>query len=142
MKVGPEKPARASASTSESLVSVAPSPIQGQGLFARQTIRPRQRVIEYIGQKINKGESLLRCQNNNPFIFYLNARYDLDGGVAWYKGEKPSFLNGGTREPVTSGGVSLRTNLLGFAVAQIDYARPFDRPGRGWVWGFSLTPGF
>ena len=37
---------------------------------------------------------------------------------------------------------TLRTNLLGFAVAQIDYAHPFDRPGRGWVWGFSLTPGF
>jgi hypothetical protein len=31
---------------------------------------------------------------------------------------------------------------MGFAVAQIDYARPFDRPGRGWIWGFSLTPGF
>ena len=46
-----------------------------------------------------------------------------------------------TREPVTSGGMSLRANLLGFAVAQIDYARPFDRPGRGWMWGFSLTPG-
>ena len=72
----------------------------------------------------------------------VEVAFFLDGGVAWYKGEKPSFVNGGTREPVTSGGVSLRTNLLGFAVAQIDYARPFDRPGRGWVWGFSLTPGF
>ncbi len=72
----------------------------------------------------------------------VEVAFFVDGGVAWNRGQKPSFLNGGTREPVTSGGITLRTNLLGFAVAQIDYARPFDRPGRGWVWGFSLTPGF
>src|SRR5918999_519076 len=72
----------------------------------------------------------------------VEVAFFLDGGVTWKKGQKPSFLNGGTREPVTSGGISLRTNLLGFATAQIDYARPFDRPGRGWIWGFSLTPGF
>ena len=72
----------------------------------------------------------------------VEVAFFLDGGVTWNKGQKPSFFNGGTREPVTSGGVSLRTNLLGFATAQIDYARPFDRPGRGWIWGFSLTPGF
>ena len=72
----------------------------------------------------------------------VEVAFFLDGGVTWNKGQKPSFFNGGTREPVTSGGITLRTNLLGFAVAQIDYARPFDRPGRGWIWGFSLTPGF
>jgi outer membrane protein assembly factor BamA len=71
----------------------------------------------------------------------LEVAFFLDGGVTWNKGQKPSFFNG-TREPVTSGGISLRTNLMGFAVVQVDYARPFDRPGRGWVWGFSLTPGF
>lgn len=72
----------------------------------------------------------------------VEVAFFLDGGVTWNKGQRPSFFNGGTREPVTSGGITLRTNLLGFAVAQIDYARPFDRPGRGWIWGFSLTPGF
>ena len=72
----------------------------------------------------------------------VEVAFFLDGGVTWNKGQKPSFFNGGTREPVTSGGISLRTSLLGFAIAQIDYARPFDRPGRGWIWGFSLTPGF
>jgi Tol biopolymer transport system component len=71
----------------------------------------------------------------------VEVAFFLDGGVTWNKGSKPSFFNG-TREPVSSGGISLRTNLMGFAVAQIDYARPFDRPGRGWIWGFSLTPGF
>jgi Tol biopolymer transport system component len=72
----------------------------------------------------------------------VEVAFFLDSGVTWNKGDKPSFFNGGTREPVSSGGISLRTNLMGFAVAQIDYARPFDRPGRGWIWGFSLTPGF
>ena len=71
----------------------------------------------------------------------VEVAFFLDGGVTWTKTTKPSFFNG-TREPVSSGGISLRTNLLGFAVAQIDFARPFDRPGRGWIWGFSLTPGF
>jgi hypothetical protein len=72
----------------------------------------------------------------------VEVAFFLDGGVTWNRGQKPSFFSGGTREPVTSGGITLRANLMGFAVAQIDYARPFDRPGRGWIWGFSLTPGF
>jgi WD40-like Beta Propeller Repeat/Family of unknown function (DUF6055) len=72
----------------------------------------------------------------------VEVAFFLDGGVTWNRGQKPSFFNGGTRDPVTSGGITLRTSLLGFAIAQIDYARPFDRPGRGWIWGFSLTPGF
>ena len=72
----------------------------------------------------------------------VEVAFFLDGGVTWNRGQKPSLFNGGTREPVSSGGVSLRTSLLGFATAQIDYARPFNRPGRGWIWGFSLTPGF
>jgi len=71
----------------------------------------------------------------------VEVAFFLDSGVTWNKGQKPSFFNG-TREPVSSGGISLRTSLMGFAIAQIDYARPFDRGGRGWIWGFSLTPGF
>jgi hypothetical protein len=38
--------------------------------------------------------------------------------------------------------VALRANLLGFAVAEFDYVRPFDRTRRGWIWQFGLTPGF
>jgi hypothetical protein len=36
----------------------------------------------------------------------------------------------------------MRINVLGFAVAEIDYVRPLDRPGRGWLWQFNLRPGF
>jgi WD40 repeat protein len=64
-----------------------------------------------------------------------------DAGVAWTSASRPSFLDG-DRDPISSAGLSLRVNIFGFAVAQIDLARPFQRQGRGFLWGFSLTPGF
>jgi Tol biopolymer transport system component len=64
-----------------------------------------------------------------------------DAGVAWNRGERPKWF-GGSREGVTSAGFLVRVNVLGFAIAQIDYAKPFERSRRGWVWQFSLSPGF
>jgi hypothetical protein len=64
-----------------------------------------------------------------------------DGGVAWTSADKP-VLFGGSREAIASTGVTFRVNLFGFAVGQIDFARPLQRPGRGWLFEFSLTPGF
>jgi len=64
-----------------------------------------------------------------------------DIGVAWSAGQRPDFT-GPDRRSVSSAGISLRANLLGFAVAQFDFARPFQRPGKGWVFQFSLMPGF
>jgi hypothetical protein len=49
---------------------------------------------------------------------------------------------GGDQKPVSSYGAVMRINLLGFAVAEIDYVRPLNRPGRGWMWQFNLMPGF
>jgi outer membrane protein assembly factor BamA len=64
-----------------------------------------------------------------------------DAGVAWNSGEKPSFL-GGTRQGVSSAGVTFRVNLLGFAVGEFDFSHPFQREGRGWIFQFNLSPGF
>ena len=64
-----------------------------------------------------------------------------DGGVAWNRGEKPSFL-GGSREGVSSAGVTFRVNLLGFAIGQFDFSRPFQRSTRGWIFQFNLSPGY
>ena len=64
-----------------------------------------------------------------------------DAGVAWDSTNKPDIF-GGSREAVSSAGVTLRANALGFAVLQFDFARPFQRPGKGWVFQFSLAPGF
>jgi Tol biopolymer transport system component len=64
-----------------------------------------------------------------------------DGGVAWNSGEKPSLF-GGSREGISSAGLALRANLFGYAVGQLDFSRPFQRPGSGWVVQFNLSPGF
>ncbi|MGE3510618.1 MAG: peptidase S9 [Vicinamibacterales bacterium] len=64
-----------------------------------------------------------------------------DGGVAWNGGERPSFL-GGDRHGVSSLGVALRANLMGFAIGEFAFSRPQQRPGRGWMFQFNLSPGF
>jgi hypothetical protein len=71
----------------------------------------------------------------------VEVAFFADGGVAWTSSQLPS-LAGGDRKPISSTGVSLRANVFGFAVAQVDFAYPLQRPGRGWVWAFNLMPGF
>lgn len=65
----------------------------------------------------------------------------LDGGVAWSRGDKPSLF-GGHRDGVSSAGFTVRANLFGFAIGEFDFARPLQRPGKGWVFQFNLAPGF
>lgn len=67
-----------------------------------------------------------------------------DAGVAWSDSStatKAWFL-GGDRNLVSSAGVGLRFNLLGFAIAEIDRVYPFDRPNKGWYWQFAFTQAF
>ena len=64
-----------------------------------------------------------------------------DSGVAWDRTTRPGF-SAADRQPVVSVGAAMRINVLGFAIAEIDYVRPLDRPGRGWLWQFNLRPGF
>ncbi len=64
-----------------------------------------------------------------------------DAGVAWTKQEEASFL-GGDRDFVTSYGFMLRFNLFGFAIMELDYVKPLDRPNTNWRWQFNFTPGF
>jgi hypothetical protein len=64
-----------------------------------------------------------------------------DTGIAWTSDLKPSFL-GGDRDWVRSVGAAFRINAFGYAIAELDYVRPIDRPDRGWFWQFNLTPGF
>lgn len=62
---------------------VAKSPIHGFGLFAARKIQPGERLLEYVGEKISKTESLRRCIGGNNFICDLGERFDLDGNVNW-----------------------------------------------------------
>jgi hypothetical protein len=73
--------------------------------------------------------------------FPIEAAFFADAGVAWYQGEDPTIL-GGSRSAISSAGVALRINLLGFAIGEIDLVHPFQRPGKGTFVQFSLTPGF
>ena len=46
------------------------------------------------------------------------------------------------RIPVFSTGVSMRFNLMGYAILEAYAAHPFQRPTKNWVWGFQLAPGW
>jgi SET domain-containing protein len=60
-----------------------PSAIHGTGVFARADISAEARVIEYIGERISKDESLRRRQVDNFFIFIVTDEFDIDGVVDW-----------------------------------------------------------
>lgn len=81
---------------------------------------------------------------NLPYL-PLEVSPFLDAGVAWSKGNNPQWRfdqNTTERVPVFSAGVTARLNVLGYAVVELFYAKPFQRPGRGNVFGFQLAPGW
>ena len=68
------------------------SNVHGSGLFASQDIKKNSQVIEYIGDKVTKKEGDKRADkqinkakknknNGMVYVFELNKRYDIDGGV-------------------------------------------------------------
>lgn len=94
---------------------------------------------------------------NFPFLPTELSAF-VDAGVAWTSG-KPcadgtaptvgcapvwKWETGMTNErtPVVSTGVSARFNVLGFVIAEVYYAYPFQRPRKGWHLGFQLAPGW
>lgn len=72
------------------LIEIRDSPIHGRGGFARRFIPAGTRVVEYVGRKITKAESLRCCQANNEYVFHWNDDFDLDGNVPW---NPARFLN-------------------------------------------------
>jgi outer membrane protein assembly factor BamA len=64
-----------------------------------------------------------------------------DAGVAWLSGSRPALF-GGERQLVKSLGGTARLNLFGFAVLQLDYVKPLDRPGKNAYFTFNLLSGF
>jgi len=74
----------------EPVYQIGSSSIDGLGLFAQRDISGGQVVLEYSGERISKTESIQRCAQGNPFIFYLNEQFDLDGNV---ESNPARFLN-------------------------------------------------
>jgi uncharacterized protein len=72
------------------LVIFKSSAIHGIGGFARNDVAAGTRVIEYVGEKITKQESLARCERSNEYIFAIDDAHDLDGNVDW---NPARFLN-------------------------------------------------
>ena len=77
----------------------------------------------------------------SPMVPPVEIAAFYDAGVAWNEADKARFL-GGDRNGVSSYGGAFRLNLLGFAVAEISYVHPNDRPVKGAYWVFALQPGF
>jgi Tol biopolymer transport system component len=71
----------------------------------------------------------------------IEAALFADGGLARCPGNHPTFCVG-DNQAVYSTGAALRVNVLGYAVAEIDFVKPFQRPDKGWYLELSLTPGF
>jgi len=82
---------------------------------------------------------------NVPFLPLTLAPF-VDAGVAWTGSTSPSLSSNNTntnyRTPVVSTGLSARFNVLGYAILESYIAHPFQRPGKSWIWGFQLVPGW
>jgi len=64
-----------------------------------------------------------------------------DAGIAWTRRDEARFL-GGQRSFVRSVGAVARFNLFGYAVLEMNFVRPLDRPRKDWQWQFNIRPGF
>ncbi len=68
-----------------------------------------------------------------------------DAGLAWDADNPPTLewsRSSTERVPVVSSGVSARFNVLGFLILEAYYAYPWQRPEKGWHWGFQIAPGW
>lgn len=109
------------------LIHFKQSPIHGWGGFARVDIAADTRVIEYVGERIDKLESTRRCQANNNYIFALDDDFDLDGNVAW---NPARFLNHSCSPNCdaewTDGHIWIVTNRLVRAGEEITFDYGYD----------------
>tara|TARA_Y100000590_G_C15450804_1_gene912615 strand:- start:429 stop:902 length:474 start_codon:yes stop_codon:yes gene_type:complete len=70
------------------LYKVKKSNIDKRGLYAKKNIKPRTRIIEYIGKLITKKETEKNTKFDNSkdiYLFNVNSKYDLDGDYHWNK---------------------------------------------------------
>jgi Tol biopolymer transport system component/uncharacterized protein YcfJ len=83
----------------------------------------------------------------------IELAFFADGGLAWNSLKQATVATtilGNSQQPhpfdwhdgVTSAGVALRVNFFGYAAGEFSFAHPFQRPGRGWIFQFNLSPGY
>ena len=69
-----------------------------------------------------------------------------DIGIAW-DDENPVdswkfSTSSAARIPLVSSGLSARMNILGILILEAYYGFPWQRPDKGWHWGFNMAPGW
>ena len=66
-------------------------------------------------------------------------------GLAWDETRPATFAwerDTSNRVPVAASGFSARANLMGILILEAYYAYPWQRPLKGWHWGFNIAPGW
>ncbi len=78
-----------------------------------------------------------------PFIPTEVAAF-VDAGLAYDSTDEVDFTWSTSRTagrvPVVSTGLTARMNVLGVLILEAYYAYPFQRPDKGWHWGFNIAP--
>jgi SET domain-containing protein len=57
------------------------SKIHRRGVYARERIPPRRKVIEYTGERINRRETKRRGEGRITYLFTLDSYWTIDGAV-------------------------------------------------------------
>lgn len=75
------------------LCEVRQSTIHGSGVYATRRIKPEAKIIEYVGELVDKEESETRAWAQHAiseetgaasvYIFTLDDKWDIDGNVPW-----------------------------------------------------------
>lgn len=108
-----------------------------------------------VGTRMAFGNFELRFPILTPMIVHklpsgippIEGNFFFDIGTAWEAGDKlvwerkPGDDPITVREPLMSFGAGVRTNLLGFLILRLDYARPLRRDIKS-LWTLSLGPAF
>lgn len=79
----------------DDLYEIRRSKIQGRGVFAEKRIRPGQRIIEYVGERISNAESDRRyddesMRRHHTFLFTLDKKTVVDGNS---QGNDARYIN-------------------------------------------------
>ncbi|MGA2089951.1 MAG: SET domain-containing protein-lysine N-methyltransferase [Endomicrobiales bacterium] len=72
--------------TSNRYCYMAPSTIQGKGLFAREQIPVGSTIVEYDGPRLSRCEGERLASEGNAYVFVIDRRESIDGSVAWNLG--------------------------------------------------------
>ncbi len=109
---------------------------------------------QLIGSRVAVFNAELRLPLVEPLSFLptgfppLEGAVFFDAGIAWSDGSQLTLSRSQNadkarvRQPLTSWGVSLRSNIVGFFVARADFTKPLSRGGHNPYWTLSLGPTF